>query len=181
MGLFKIFKKTSTIDYSNAPNESLRAISMRFRGAKEDTVYVMTSNICPTCSTYNRRIFSLYGRYNSFSLLPDFLRNSTCPTCNFHIGFAHYFPGMNGNLKKDIAFSNRPFADNRTKREIDLWNERVANEQLNKKMEQDYSWILNNLPELAPKSIGGYKRMAKSNSSNYQKIVCAAKEKGYAI
>ena len=49
------------------------------------------------------------------------------------------------------------------------------------KINNDFNWICSNLPDIAPKSIGGYKRMINTNSSNYQKLVSAAKEKGYVI
>ena len=181
MGLLNFFKKGSAPSYANAKNEGLRAISKRFRGSNEDTVFVTTSRLCPTCSMYNRRIFSLFGHYKAFPILPAFLHNDVCPTCGVHIGYSHYFPGINGNLKKDIAYSNKPFRDCRSSEEKALWNEKIRKEQLNNKMEHDYNWIVNNLPDLAPKSIGGYKRMVGANSKNYQKIVSAAKAKDYTI
>lgn len=36
---------------------------------------------------------------------------------------------------------------------------------------QDYYWILEHLPESAPKSFGGYRRMKKANTENYLKLV----------
>lgn len=165
----------------NTENESLKAISTRFRGNQEDTVFVTTSNICPKCSIYNRRIFSVYGKHKNFPVLPHFLYQKKCPCCNIYIGFSHYFPGINGNLSKDITFSNRPFIDSRTPEQISAWNDRTANEQLNHKIAKDYDWITKNLPSIAPKNIGGYKRMISSNSANYQKIKDAAKDKGYII
>lgn len=181
MGLFDFIKAKPLPNYSNVENEELSAISTRFRGSKEDTIFVITSRICPTCSVYNRSVYSLFGRYKSFPLLPDFLKNKTCPTCGFHIGYAHYFPGINGNLQKDIKFSNRPLIDLRTTEEKNMWNERIQKKIFNKKIEADFNWICVNLPHIAPKSIGGYKRMINANSANYQRIVSAAKEKGYTI
>lgn len=100
MGLFNILKNKCSINYNNVDNENLKAISSRFRGSSEDTVFVTTSKICPDCSVYNRRIFSLFGRYKSFPILPVFLHQRRCPTCGTYIGYAHYFPNINGNLKK---------------------------------------------------------------------------------
>lgn len=181
MGLFDFLKTKTSKDYSNVKNESLRAISTRFRGSKEDTVFVLTSRLCPTCSMYNRRVYSLFGRYESFPLLPEFLHGNICPTCGTHIRYSHYFPGANGDLKKDIKFSNQPFMDSRSSEEKHMWNERVAKEQLDLKMADDYKWICTNLPDLAPKSLGGYKRMISSKSANYKRIVSAAKSMGYSI
>lgn len=52
---------------------------------------------------------------------------------------------------------------------------------LNERLEKEYQWITNNLSEIAPKSLSGYKRMKNSNSKNYQNIVMKAKEKGFKI
>lgn len=44
-----------------------------------------------------------------------------------------------------------------------------------------FVWIQQNLPELCPKSLSGFRRMKSQNTKNYQKIVQAAAEKGYTI
>ena len=36
---------------------------------------------------------------------------------------------------------------------------------------EEYYWLLENIPNIAPKSFGGYRKMKKSNSDNYQKII----------
>lgn len=46
---------------------------------------------------------------------------------------------------------------------------------------EDYDWICEHLPDVAPKSYGGYRNMKSKNSANYQKIVLLAKEKNYYI
>lgn len=181
MGLFDFLKPQAASNYSNAENENLCAIASRFRGSKEDTVFVTTSRFCPICSTYNRRVYSLFGRYKAFPVLPDFLKQAICPECGVHIGYSHYFPGINGNLQTDIKFSNRPFTDFRSTTEKKSWNERIQKQKLDEKINADFNWICSNLSDIAPKSIGGYKRMINANSSNYQKLVSAAKEKGYII
>lgn len=167
--------------YTSVENKSLKAIASRIRGSQEDTVFVTTSRLCPKCSIYNRRVFSLYGKYKQFPILPSYLYQKKCPQCNSSIGFCHYFPGINGNLPEDISFSNRPFIDSRTPEEIAHWNAGIEKSEFNNKVAQDYLWITKNLPEIAPKSISGYKRMISSNSSNYHKIKSAAAEKGYII
>lgn len=52
---------------------------------------------------------------------------------------------------------------------------------LNEELEKEYQWITDNLPDIAPKSLSGYKRMKNSNSKNYQNIVSKAKQKGFII
>lgn len=36
---------------------------------------------------------------------------------------------------------------------------------------EEYYWLLENIPNIAPKSFGGYRKMKKSNSDNYQIII----------
>ncbi len=46
---------------------------------------------------------------------------------------------------------------------------------------EDYYWLLEFLPEIAPKSFSGYRRMKNAQSANYLKLVESAKEKGRVI
>ena len=46
---------------------------------------------------------------------------------------------------------------------------------------EQYYWLLENMPDVAPKSFGGYRRMKNNNSANYQKIAEKVKEKGKNI
>mgnify|MGYP006876769001 CR=1 FL=1 len=62
-----------------------------------------------------------------------------------------------------------------------MWDDNILMITLKEKMERDYNWICINLSNMAPKSFGGYQRMVKSNSKNFQKLVCVAKDKGYII
>lgn len=185
MGLFDFFKKPRQ-DMSSTykgfiENESLATMLLKLRDSIYDTAFVTTSRICPACSIYNRRVYSLLGRDKRFPLLPKFLEQAICPTCQTHIGYAHYFPKINGNLKKDMRFSNRPFKDYRTSEEKEIWAKHIAEKEQTLKLRNDFHWIQDNLPDLAPKSLAGYSRMVNSNSVNYKKIISAAQEKGYTI
>lgn len=148
-----------------------------------DTVFVTTSNLCPTCSMYNRRVYSLYGRDKRFPKLPAFLKQSQCPTCSVYIGQCKYFPFVKNStdLDKDISFSNRPFVDQRTLEQKKTWQDKNNQKNFDIQSNIEFKWIQENLPDIAPKSIGGYKRMKTSNSSNFQKLKAKAAEKGYEI
>ena len=98
-----------------------------------------------------------------------------------HIGYAHYFPGINGNLKKDIAFNKKPICDMRTKEELALWNNFENKQRIDKRLEQDFNWLKNNLPDKAPKSLGGYKRMYNTKSANFKKLAELAEKNGYTL
>ena len=149
----------------------------------EDTVYCTTSRTCLTCSIYERRVFSLYGkdkRFPNFQNMPIFLRESQCPECGKVIGYTNYFPDINNqHLQRDIELSNRPFVADESVLEFARESERKQKER--KKEETDYLWVTNNLPKIAPKSLAGFRRMKNSNSKNFQEIVNKALEKGYEI
>ena len=49
------------------------------------------------------------------------------------------------------------------------------------KVREQYYWLLENLPNIAPKSFGGYRRMKNMKSDTYKKIVDEVKKKGYEI
>lgn len=46
---------------------------------------------------------------------------------------------------------------------------------------EHYYWLLENLSELAPNSFGGYRRMKKGNTENYNKIIELVKKRGLKI
>lgn len=46
---------------------------------------------------------------------------------------------------------------------------------------EEYYWLLEHFPKLAPKSFGGYRKMKKMNSDNYKKIVDEIEKLGYKI
>lgn len=49
------------------------------------------------------------------------------------------------------------------------------------KSREQYYWLLENTPDVAPKSFSGYRRMKNNNSTNYQKLVEIVKSKGKNI
>lgn len=46
---------------------------------------------------------------------------------------------------------------------------------------EQYYWLLEHMPEIAPKSFGGFRRMKKINSQNYRKILEEIRKNGYFI
>ena len=150
-----------------------------------DLIWFSASRICPYCSIYNNRVYSQSGRdhhFPSFSLVPDDLKVINCPQCNVFLGFSNYYNhDIDGSLKKIIKDSNRPFKDLRTKEEKEYYKNKVTKKTNAKLAENEYLWLCQNLPDLAPKSLSGYTRMKNSKSTNYQKIVSAAEKVGYQI
>ena len=152
----------------------------------EDTVELLSSMYCPVCCIYNHRVFSVYGndkRFPCLSKMPDFLLKKQCPECDFSFTYSVYFSDVKSKkeLNKDIKFSNRPFIDD-SPRDVIKHREKLAKENAEfEQLQDEFEWITDNLPDIAPKSLSGYKRMKNSNSKNYQNIVSKAKEKGFMI
>lgn len=170
---------------------------------------------CPECAKYQGRVFSLSGKDPLFPPMPkEFWKYG-----GIHPGCGHaFFPFIYGVSSDDlrdtlelyqtippmysrdiVAFSNRPFVDDRSSDDIQRWiehnekrrkeleDQRIAREQMIENAhfhfqeKQKYKLILDNLPELAPKSYPGFRRMKVNNTPNYQKILAAAQEKGIDI
>ena len=73
-------------------------------------------------------------------------------------------------------YSNSPFIDNRSPDEIAEWENDQQQTKERKQDEREYKKICEKLPELAPKSFAGYRKMKNSKSKKYQELVVACKE-----
>ena len=210
------FGKCNVDAYEDYSREMINRVLTDARKLGTDLVEMSAhDHACPECAKYQGRVFSLSGSDKRFPKIPQAFFLHGC----IHEGCAHtFFPIIYGafvsNLsytlsvhkikdrkytKDIIAFSNRPFVDDRPQEDIDaaiklIEENRIAAER--KKEFDDhmiereyqrgiskrhYKWIQKNLPDLCPKSISGYTRMKNSNSKNFQKIVAAAKDLGYNI
>ncbi len=75
-------------------------------------------------------------------------------------------------LKKLQKFAEETKAESQKdyqKRVIDPYIEEESDRE-------QYYWLLENMPSIAPKSFSGYRRMKRMNSSNYQKIILEVKK-----
>ena len=138
---------------------------------------------CALCSSLEGRVFSLSGRDKRFPKLPDEVKKYG----GFHENCRHSFsPFVYGtrylvNGQDPIEFSNRPYMDYRTPEEKEVYEAEVAKAEALAKARAEYEWICANLPDIAPKSLSGYSRMKNANTANFQKLIEAAKAKGYTI
>ena len=140
-----------------------------------------TPFVCPICAKYTARIFSLNGKNKKFPKMPDELRYRNPKEhefCNamifFHTTGNPAFQ-FKGNLYK---YCNRPFVDNRTEEQ----KKHFAMEVFNKKQERRdrfvYDWLRENMPDVAPKSFAGFRKMKNSKSENYIKLMKQAQSQG---
>ena len=120
----------------------------------------------------------------------------------FYDNTLRYYPTIKKKYQKDIiTFSNRPFVDDRPPEDIEkavevqkkaelrweresklLTAEYVIEREVKRGQDmRDFQWIQDNLPDICPKSLTGYRRMKNQNTKNYRKIVEAARAMGYEI
>ncbi|MCQ2484785.1 MAG: zinc-ribbon domain-containing protein [Clostridia bacterium] len=176
----KVFPSTG---FNNSDN--LDTINFAFNSLDSDLFLFIGSSLCPYCSIYSRRIYSVSGkdkRFPSMQMLPQNLRTSQCPVCGCFLGISSYYAlNIYGELKEDIKRSNVPFIDSRTNEQKATYDRGVAYEKQKEQDRNDYNWLVSHLSDSAPKSFSGYRKMKNSNSANYIKLVNQAKENGYII
>lgn len=140
--------------------------------------------VCSECAKYHGRIYSKHSKhgYPDIEIFLDYYNNKSC-SC--YLSFYPFFYKVSTpnicSPKNAVKYSNRPFLDDRTESEKLTYNEYINEQIAETKDRTDYDWICEYLSDIAPKSFGGYRNMKNKNSMNYQKIVSAAKEKGYLI
>lgn len=152
------------------------------------------SGCCAECAKMRGRVYSISGKNKKYPPLPEYAKIHG----NFHSGCrcrmslfidgeeTIFYKGKRVNAEK---ISIRPWIDDRDEREKGLYTnylqniqkqeaEAVQREEWSKKKGRDkleYDAILEALPEIAPKSLAGYRRMKAQKTKNFKKIVNAAK------
>ena len=103
---------------------------------------------------------------------------------SFYTGKDDTIFDKNGNSVNAIKSSQRPFKDDRTAEEKKNYLEHL--EQLQKEKQKDldeieYYHIFYELPEIAPKSFGGYRKMKNAQTKNFLKLKDQAIKHGISI
>lgn len=153
-------------------------------------VYMHPHNsTCAECSKHQNRIYSINGEDKRFPKLPDVVLQ----TGKLHEGCRHSFSGYDLRFytftvynpltgkdeeKDPITYSNRPYIDERTPQDIENYDKYIGDIKQEAIDRADYDLYREHLPDIAPKSFGGYRRMKNANSKNYQKLLEVAYEKG---
>ena len=157
---------------------------------------------CSECAKYQSRVYSISGMDKRFPKLPE----QVFEYGGIHPGCTHSFNAFCYDIRKKIMiyttgqdgeadivyvdalkYSNRPFVDNRTDQEKERYEKLTKEREKKHRWDYDslvkylrraseYDWICRYLPNMAPKSLGGYTRMKHTNSKNYLKIREAAME-----
>jgi len=181
---------TSVIKYNDCDiNKSIHNDGMNKQlniAEKYDIDYVQAVGgcCCPECAKYRLRIYCISGSDTRFPKLPEYIKKYSwhCGLLLYPFSLGVNYMRLSENkslheIDELIEYSNRPFVDDRADEEIGRYNRILAkNKQdyidgLNKEQaRQEYEKIVVLLPDIAPKSQGGYMRMKKSNSANFQKL-----------
>jgi tetratricopeptide (TPR) repeat protein len=134
-----------------------------------------TAFVCSECAKYTKRRFSISGKNKKYPILPKYLMEKSHE--HKYCGIIVY-PVLDNvsepawNYKGDfIKFCNRPFADERTNEQKELFDKEVREKEELAIDKEIYDIIFEKCPDIAPKSFGGYRRMKSANTSNYQKLL----------
>ena len=137
--------------------------------------------VCAECAKYTKRRFTEYGHNTKYPLLPKYFKENLPEHKHCAINF---YPVIEGTTTAwecpydIVAYSNRPFVDERTAEEKQAFENEVAKRERAVIIKEEYDWLCEFLPELAPKSLSAYSRMKNIKSDKYIEIFESAKEKG---
>lgn len=156
------------------------------RYLETDLVEVGGSGVCcEVCAKYRNRIYTLTGKDTRFPRLPKDFHKS----CGLSIH--PYIWGVSEptfSCPDPMAYSNRPFVDDRTEGEKENraeWLQKIT-KQPEVLREPSLARIIyyrlkKVLPNDAPKSVSGFSRMRNANSKNYQALVKKAEAAGFVF
>lgn len=128
---------------------------------------------CAECAKYQGRVYSINGKDRRFPLIPDHIKKYGVVHEACRHTFYPYLPDLvnRSELMSAIKRSNSPYIDNRTDEEKALYENKKAFSEQMICDRGDYDYIRELLPEIAPKSFAGYRKMKSTNSKNYQKLM----------
>ncbi|MEG1186050.1 MAG: phage minor capsid protein [Eubacterium sp.] len=150
-----------------------------------DTDFVECSsheNTCGICSKYQGRIYSISGKSKKYPKLPKIVHQY----CGFHEGCRHMFfastefstPIFKGD---PVKVSNRPFRDERSKEEKRLYDKEKLDKKQQEQDKLEFDLLIEHLPQIAPKSFSGYRRMKNLKSKSYLILIEKALDSGLNV
>ncbi len=168
---------------------NLTALKMAIQNAKllkTDLLETTEATIvCAECSSICRRIFSISGKDKRFPKIPNslFTNRTGHEYCILDFFPFHYRiekPNWRykGNL---IEWANRPYRDERNAMQKKAFRDRVIEEEQLVLDGEIYDKLREHLPNIAPKSFGGFRRMKNMQSDNYLKLVKYGHELGLDV
>jgi len=163
-----VFDKT--IESCNALNTDLVV--------KSDTNF----SVCGDCARFANRIFSVTGKSKKFPVFPPYfnLNLKEHEYCiNFFYPFSYGLSIPNWDYIGDLLdWNNRPFIDERTPDQKAHFEKRVRDIKQEIIDRKNYDLLREKLPNIAPKSFRGFRRMKNLQSDNYNSLNKAALSTG---
>ena len=140
--------------------------------------------VCEECAKYTKRFFSISGTSKIFPKLPEYLLKNLSNHRYCGIVLSPVIENISEpawSYEGDfITFCNRPFVDERTIEQKELFEKEVRAKEEAILDKEFYDLIFEKYPDIAPKSFNGYRRMKSANSDNYQKLLIEVKNRlGY--
>lgn len=138
-------------------------------------------NCSHICALYKERIFSLSGKDHRFPAMTDEIWNCGLIFSPFLYGISKPRYCSEDEI---IKFSNRPFIDNRSVKEINNYELFLKKSTLDSRKITDfleYSQIKNLLSEYTPTSLKKYQEMKYYNTEIFQELMQVAEEAGIDI
>lgn len=142
---------------------------------------------CSECAKYRGRVFSVSGKDKRFPKKPPDYQCDCPGLIYFPFIYGISEPNVNTYLNRSvdiIKFSNRPFRDERTKKEkqdFEMYKKQIVLEKQKEIDRAEYNDLMKILPNDMPKSFAAYRRMKNSNSPGFIKILQLAQQANYKI
>lgn len=172
-GLFGSKKKRTINTIDVMWNDKFKTLAKQCIELNTDLIEMTEHHpTCAECAKYQGRVYSISGKSKKFPPIPDIIRKKG----EIHSGCRHdFYPFFEGistpaHHKNIVEYSNSPFIDNRSEAEITEYeNNKLQQADLDRDR-AEYEKIISNLPDEAPKSFAGYRKMKNYKSENYLKL-----------
>lgn len=128
---------------------------------------------------YRGRIFCIDGSDTRFPPLTNTVLDSRLSFSPFIWGVSIF--EVYGRKMDPVRYSNRPFIDDRSEEEKEIYLGLLEEENRKELLSNEYLWLKQELPNIAPKSLNAYSRMKNSRSKGYLRIVDAARILGHEL
>lgn len=127
---------------------------------------------CEKCAPYRQRYYSISGKDKRLPKVPDFfldIRN--LEHCRVELKAA---TDIDIEVKPEIIpISNRPYIDDRTDEEKEIYQSVLAEKRAEAEKEQDkkdYEKLSAMYPDIVPKSFSAYRRLKNSNPEKFKEL-----------
>lgn len=162
-----------TVTRTKISTARIQAHSNTYQEAGVDLYEVVgASDPCPVCGAYHNKVFSVNGsddRFPHVDVQNIFPLHPNC-RCSILPYVIEYEDEADINTKIEESKQFDPSKDNRTAKQKRKYKEmQDARRKARQEMKQ-YDKIKGVLGDDAPKTIGAYRRMKRSNSKRYQEI-----------